>query len=105
MRDPGDVYWYDFPQPIGPHPVVVVSRETNRNSVIAVMITSKPQGLAVDVLPLAGLDCERFVGGWARGDLVANLPRADAYWRQFIGRMTDEDLERVRTCVSAAVGK
>lgn len=103
MRDPGDIFWYDFPLPIGPHPVVIVSREDNRNAVIAVMITSRPQRAAPDTLPLAGLDCERFVRGWARGDLVANLPRNDDYWRQYLGRMNEEDLRRVRKCVCAAV--
>ena len=83
--------------------MVIVSRETNRDSVITAMITSSPQGAAADILPLAGLDCERFVRGWVRGDLIANLPKVDPYWGAFMGRMSNEDLAQVRKSVCAAV--
>lgn len=105
MRDPGDIYWYDFPDPIGRHPTVIVSRETNRNSVIVALVTSKPQGPDVDILAIAGLDCERLITGWLRGDLIANIPRDDPYWGRYIGRMSEQDLLKARRCVCAAVGQ
>jgi mRNA-degrading endonuclease toxin of MazEF toxin-antitoxin module len=104
LRDPGDVYWYEFPDEIGSHPTVVVSRATNRNSVLVAMITSKPQAESDDTLPLAGLDCERFVKGFVRADLLSTIRRDDPFWRKYIGRMSEEDLKKVRICVCAAVG-
>lgn len=48
----GEVWWADFPKPVGQHPVLLLSREVSievRSSVTVAQVTSTVRGIPVEV--------------------------------------------------------
>lgn len=105
QRRRGEVYFYKFPDEFGgPHAVVIVSRDTGRDSVLAAYITSPKQPEAVDIIPIQeDFDCHPALHGFVRCDRVFYLAKDDPSWSRFVLTMSDADMERVATGLRGAL--
>lgn len=103
-RDRGDVYRFAFPDDMGgPHPVLVVSRPTNRSTVLVAFITSTSQPVAPDVIPIEGMQCHPHLRGFVRCDQLYVLPKESPEWRNFILRLSEADMALIDAGLKAAL--
>jgi mRNA-degrading endonuclease toxin of MazEF toxin-antitoxin module len=103
VRRRGEVYWYEFEAPIMSHMVVLVSRDTGRNAILAAQITSAPQPAAADVIPVAGMDCSRLVKGYVRCDRLTYILKDDRYWGNYVTSMSDADMGKIAAGLRATL--
>jgi len=103
-RDRGDVYMFGFPEEMGgPHPVVIVSRPTNRSTLIALFITKTPHD-AIDVVSVASLTSGGPLRGYIRCDQPYVLVKDSPEWLRFIVKLNDVDLATIELGMKAALG-
>ena len=95
MKRRGEVYWYEFEAPIMSHMVVLVSRDSGRNAVLAAQITTASQPVAADVVLIAGMDCSRLVKGFVRCDRLTYIEKEDRYWGRYVTTMSEADMEKI----------
>jgi mRNA-degrading endonuclease toxin of MazEF toxin-antitoxin module len=93
---------YDFGPDIGPHPVIVVSRNTNRATVNVVPVTSTAHN-AVDVVSLAGIFNATILHGYVRCDQVTTFDRADPAWMRYICTLSSAAMAAVARGIKAAL--
>ena len=104
-RDRGDVYRFAFPEEMGGrHPVVVVSRPTNRATVVVAFITSTQQPIAPDVIPIANMQCNSKLRGFVRCDQLYVIPVDSPDWHTFLFAMSEGDMAMIDTGLRSALG-
>lgn len=102
-RDRGDVYKFAFPDDIGEHPVVIVSRPTKRSTVLAAFVTSTSQPSAPDVVPVASMECASKLKGFVRCDQIYLLIADAPEWKRYLFRMSDADMALIEAGLKAAL--
>ena len=104
MRRRGDVFWFNFDY-IGRHQVVVVSRNTGRDTVIVAFITDPEEEPpeAPDVITVAGMSCHGHVKGFVRCDQLFNLDKDDGAWGAQVTHMIGDDMRKVEAGLRAAL--
>lgn len=104
-RERGGVYIFQFGEDQGgPHRVVVVSRDTNRQNVLVAFITTTPQPSAPDVVPIdASWNCHPTVKGFVRCDNLILIAKNSARWAKFVLTLSDSDMAKVEAGLRAAL--
>lgn len=100
----GDVYWFNFD--FGRHMVVVVSRNTGRQDIIAALITDPVEPLpeAADIVPVEGMRCTPRVRGFIRCDQLYTLDVEDYAWEiDQVTHLSPEDMAKVEAGLKAAL--
>lgn len=82
--------------------MVVVTRSTSRNTVAVVVITNTEHA-AIDVVPVSNLNCAVKLSGFVRCDQIYTIRKADRYWKRFVLRLDDEDMEQIGRGLRAAL--
>lgn len=96
MRGRGEVHWFRFDAPIGPHPVLAVSRPTGRRYVTTAFITSSPnQPEAPDIVLIEGMSCAGIIRGVVRCDQLNLLDKSDPAWDGYVVSLSDDDMAKV----------
>jgi mRNA interferase MazF len=99
----GEIYWADFPAPVGRRPVVLVSRDESysvRSRCIVVPLTRTVRGIPTEVRigPSDGLP----KAGVANADEVVTIPRALLGER--IAALADTRIRELDRALSFALG-
>lgn len=103
-RRRGDVYWYEFAKPVFSHMVVVVSRDTGRDAVLAAYMTNSPQPIATDIVRIDDTwDCYPTVQGWIRCDSLHYFEKTDKYWGSYVTAFSDNDMRKIEAGLRAAL--
>jgi mRNA-degrading endonuclease toxin of MazEF toxin-antitoxin module len=93
-RKRGEVYRYDYGGAIKERPCVVVSLNTNSNTVMVAEITHTAF-TAPYVVPVEGMHCSGVLSGYVRCDHVTTLLETDQYWKAYITTLDADDMRKV----------
>ena len=99
----GEIYWVEFPTPVGRRPAVLVSRNESysvRSRCIVVPLTRTIRGIPTEVRlgPADGLS----KAGVANADDIVTIPRTLLQKR--IAALTDTRIEELNRALSFALG-